>query len=293
MILVRSNLVRHRDFEWDSRAKVGANIFDGRLMAPRPESDDERREIDRAIYNMNSTRGHLTRQKGIRKRLRFPFALFLVSHRMHEEAMHVFFSHNRFVLKGDLEETLRFLTKLPDRAIQSIKTLDLEISTEQLGSRNTLWPRIVDLIGNRCRLGRLWLSIDVDYSIQNLSNFRTDRERTLLPDVLLPEPCLRILDPLRRLRGLHRFHVFINVEKPWETIAEKQVMGPQYDSTAEGKLPFHLRSSCYPHISIPKGLLDDIELLMIKPPPDHKFGSSFDSTGPDSDSIPVNEPIFV
>ena len=34
MILMRTNLIRHRDFEWDSRAKVGANIVDGRLMAP-------------------------------------------------------------------------------------------------------------------------------------------------------------------------------------------------------------------------------------------------------------------
>lgn len=271
MILVRSNLVRHRDFEWDSRAKVGANILDGRLMAPRPESDDERQESDRAICEMPSNRGFLTRHKAFRKKLPFPFALFLVSHRMYWESMRVFFSHNRFVLKGDLKDSHRFLYDLPDWAISQIRVLDLELSFWQSfcgASKHGIpelrqWQRLIELIHQRLRLDRLWLSVDAGSSTKDVLPSGTGPSRD--HSAMVPRSYAKLFEPLRQLKGLRKYHVFVGAEPEYEVVAEKEVMGPDYDSAAEGKLPYHLRSSCSPHLEIPKCLRDDVDQLLIVP----------------------------
>ena len=191
----------------------------------------------------------------------FPSALFSVSKRMRDDATEVFYSRNRFVFRDDFSATSRFLVSLPDTTLAHIRDIDLEFSCDEVLSANTSrpgsqvareWQRLVMVIRDRLPLQKLWLSINLGDMWQEL--LELDYEGGHDYGWLRTE-YQQIIRPLRQLKGLKKFHVFLSWFLNYEADAEKEVMGPDYDSAAEGKLPYRLRHFRFPHQPLPKNLM--------------------------------------
>lgn len=180
--------------------------------------------------------------------------LFLVNHHLYADAQEVLFSQNRFILEADFDVPRRWLQDLPARACLCIRKLDIKFRDDEMtplslqGNKTSeSWTALVETIRDRLAIGRLWLSIDaaevevdVDYAGQ-LEWLRRAHKGVMKPLV-------------KHLPGLRKFHVFLSrfnedelVHKQ-EMIYEQEMMGPQYDSCAEGKIPFYDRSSRHPHL---------------------------------------------
>ena len=243
MILEKTNLVKqhfnptcyrgHRDFD------NIVQIIDGRLPQPRPTDS-------------------------CAARLAFPRSLFYVSRSMSNDVCEVFFSRNRFILKGDMAASRRFLENLPESAARRIRKLDLKLSFDDVAKmgdqlhtipyaerRECAWHGLIRTIGERLDLSKLWLSVDAgmirtDLLAGNGHLFEYEGYG------FLNEAWYQIFAPMRRLRmpvsgGLRKFHVFLAWDSKYESLAEKEIMGPTYNSASEGKLPRHLRDYNEPH----------------------------------------------
>lgn len=224
------------------------------------------RDFDNIVQIINGRLPQPESGSSCAARLAFPRALFYVSRRMSDDVCEVFFSRNRFVLKGNMSASRHFLENLPASAARRIRQLDLELSFDDVAKmgdqlhtipyaerRECTWHGLIRTIRERLDLSKLWLSIDA-------GKFRTD----LFDDGgtghifefdgygFLNEAWYQIFAPLRQLRnpvsgGLKKLHVFLAWDSKYETLAEKEIMGPSYNSAGEGKLPRLLRDYNEPH----------------------------------------------
>ena len=225
-----------------------------------------KRDFDNIVQIID---GHLPqpwRRDSFVARLAFPRALFYVSRTMYDDVCEVFFSRNRFILKGDMAASRRFLENLPQSAARRIRMLDLELSFDDVAKmgdqlhtipyaerRECGWHGLIRTIRERLDLSKLWLSVDAGkirldlFGGDDLGNiFEFDSY------VFLNEAWYQIFAPLRQLRkqvseGLMKFHVFLAWDSKYEALAEQEIMGPTYDSAADGKLPRLVRDYGEPH----------------------------------------------
>ncbi|KAI9884435.1 MAG: hypothetical protein M1823_003789 [Watsoniomyces obsoletus] len=172
-----------------------------------------------------------------------PTALFRINHAIGREARYIFYSSNRFTFDGDMRETLTWFQRLPEDALKALRRIDFSFETRQLvieweKEREEPWRELIEFIGEHLELSKLWLSIDAGH----------DGDEGWDQEYDLPEYYERMIDPLRTLKGLAKFHVFlVYPESDYETIAEKAVMGSDYDSAADGKISYQTRNELYPH----------------------------------------------
>ena len=68
-----------------------------------------------------------------------------------------------------------------------------------------------------------------------------------LPSSLVIASHRGILKPVQQLKGLRKFWLFLHELCEMEEMAEKEVMGGEYDSGKEGKLELRKRSFASPH----------------------------------------------
>ena len=171
-----------------------------------------------------------------------PTAIFQVSKLFNHEARAVFFSKNVFKFTGSFSATTRFLAGLPDLAIQNMRVIELHLDFERIyfglsasGRHFTReWYDLIALLRDRLLLSKVWLSvlaIDTQTEDDLVSlNDNGDHDYSWLHTT-----SFRLLKPLKKLKGLRKFHVSLCWSTEFEAIAEKAVMGPEYDSIAEGK----------------------------------------------------------
>ncbi|KAL8820422.1 MAG: hypothetical protein Q9191_007520 [Dirinaria sp. TL-2023a] len=246
-ILECTHLVRRWDWTWCHLATDGANIVDGCLQIPEKNLDN--------FCPHNPGFGKCTCNAGYS--IPFPAGLFRVSRQMQLEAREVFYSWNRFVLSGSFVKSASFLTRLSSPAAHLIRKVDLTLDWDQLwdlgtpGSRAFQeWKFLVRTMQNHLLLGELWLSIDASSLGHELIELNDDGDHDYS---WLKRAYYQIFGPLRRLKGLKKFHVFLSWSIPYEVKAEKEVMGLDYDSAADGKIPWDLRDHSFPHCTIPEG----------------------------------------
>ena len=171
-----------------------------------------------------------------------PTALFQVSRMFNLEATEIFFSKNVFRFSGNFPATTQFLAALPTRAIGNIRVIELHLDFERLYSglgkpRNEdarEWHDLIALLRDRLILSKVWLSIlavdgDTEESMVSLID-DGDNDYSWLHTT-----SFQLLKPLEQLKGLKKFHVSLCWSTDFESVVEKAVMGPEYDSTAEGK----------------------------------------------------------
>ncbi|KAL8797106.1 MAG: hypothetical protein Q9195_000573 [Heterodermia aff. obscurata] len=178
-----------------------------------------------------------------------PTAMFQVSKLFNYEATEIFFSRNVFRFSGDLLATTQFLAGLPNLAVRSMRSIKLHLDFDQLyfglskpGSRvDREWHDLISLLRDRLLLSKLWLSIlavdnDTQYDFARI-NDNGDHDYKWLHTT-----SFQLLKPLEQLKGLKKFHVSLCWSTEFEIVAEKAVMGPEYDSMAEGKLRYYFCS---------------------------------------------------
>lgn len=238
-VLEFSHLVRRWDWTWADRD--GANVLDGRLMFP--EEHDNVCTHTPASGICNCTIGYW---------IPFPVALFRVSRQMRDEAREVFYSRNRFVVMGDLVESSYFFSNLPTDAAHLIRKVDIKLSFDQvwdLGDPGSItfmqWKLLVKVIQDRLQLDKLWLSVDAGSIRSELINVGNDGDHDY---TWLRTAYYQIFGPMRRLKGLRKFHVFLCWALDYEAKAEKEIMGLEYDSQVEGKRSYTSRDVTSPHI---------------------------------------------
>lgn len=184
-------------------------------------------------------------------------ALFRVSRLVHLDTTEIFFSRNRLILSGDFAASRRFLFNLPSTATRYIKTIDLEVSFHQLRDMRNLdsqtardWECLVASVASLLQLPKLWLSIDAGrFQLEMLFlDNNADHDYSWVRTSYA-----RLFDPLyQHLKGvgLQKFHVFLCWWLEYEYKAEREVMGPDYNSGAEGKPVREERLEEYPHIKV-------------------------------------------
>lgn len=172
--------------------------------------------------------------------LQMPSPLLLVSQRMHDESCEVFFSQIRLVFSGDFAGTLRMLAQMPAYGLKHIRMIDLVIvkEVEAWIDFDQSWKNLVNFIGDNMDLPKLWLTITAGVY----------RKRSEEENLTARAAYRAFIEPLRQLRGLRRFHVWLSWDFDYEVVAEKEVMGETYDSSKDGKT----WPRCYETWFIPK-----------------------------------------
>ena len=174
-----------------------------------------------------------------------PTAIFRVSKLFNHEATKVFFSMNIFSFGGNLHATTQFLARLPDSSVQNMRIIELHLDFQQLyhglsvpGSPISRdWQRLIALLRDRLSLSKVWLSIlTIDPDTENdFADMNAEGDHDYK---WLHTTAFQLLKPLKELKGLRKFHVSLCWSTEFEAVAEKAVMGPEYDSMAEGKPRF-------------------------------------------------------
>ena len=190
-----------------------------------------------------------------------PTALLRVNRQMRMEATVVLFEYNRFHFSGSLLLTLSFFEGLSSSSLASMRMIDFSISGTQLlsiaygvaeqedGDYEWLekwlggWLTILDFVQQNLNLERLWLSVRIGDWADDFDLGDSGFTRSTMFAAYR-----RILNPVQRLKGLARYHVFLEDRQEFyeiEAEAERYVMGDEYDSLADGKVAHNLFE--FPH----------------------------------------------
>ncbi|KAL6721492.1 hypothetical protein ACLMJK_000596 [Lecanora helva] len=190
-----------------------------------------------------------------------PTALFSVSRDMRADAFQIFWSYNRFIFYGeDSEKIAKNVSFIQSRlarnitAISCIHTVDLEVDEDQLhamedpnSSVAREWANLIACVSSCLPMPQIWLSIDAGWFRQHLQMFHGVRGTF----TWLHSAYATLFAPLyKHLRGERRprkFHVLLCMWTEQESMVEKAIMGEDYDSVAEGKIPWRVRDEVYPH----------------------------------------------
>ena len=245
-ILSFTMLIRRYDDLWcDYASPAAATIHDSKLVVPHCKCPN-------GLWTPAHI-SHCASHQGVML-IPFPAALWLVSKAMNADAREVFWTRQRFVLVGELPKMERWLRTL--REVERIKKLEIRLSSGDVvvsighgnQQREKEWQEVANAIAHRCTLERLWLSIDVG------GRWMAEGWRGLWMDDTwecyesgdggrtLRKTWEGLVEPIAKAtweggRGrLARFHLFLCCGFEAEAIAEKRVMGPQYDSEKERKV---------------------------------------------------------
>ena len=188
----------------------------------------------------------------------FPHGLFRANSQLGEEARQVFYTHNRFILSGSVQKSLAFLRTRTPQTVQSIRRLDLQMSPITIGDMMVPmepvedWPTLIDFIATHFNLPSLFLTVDAGYAWDYYHHNPFDYADKTADEAEELEMYKNYISPMRQLKGLKSFHVFLSCCHEYEIEAEQEVMGSDYDSSRDGKIPPEERWPQFPH-----GIPDD------------------------------------
>jgi hypothetical protein len=155
---------------------------------------------------------------------------------MYREAQEVLFSRNLFILSYPLS-CVSFLEVLKETQLARIRRIEIHFWDTELqgwsedGEIQMSWHRLVSIMRMKLDLCRLELRI-------NLANCN---DPVGMPTPVAQEYVVirteEVLAPLQQLTGLRKLFIYLGYLSELEAKAEKEVMGPGYDSEVEGKPP--------------------------------------------------------
>ena len=264
LILSKTPLVRRHDWMWNKSASpAGPNIENGRFLLP---------ELDQHKRITTCDRAHATESSGpcntclARREMPFPFALFMVKKQMYEDAGEVFWSQ-RFVLRGNLFASAIWLSNLNENCARKIKKMHLVIpnawsivfpnpgKSGRDRVRDSGLQCLIETIQLKCNPGKLWLSIDVEWSESfscvwdDTDHLRGEQGQDYRKNLQSASDVL-FMPMVESFQGdyrLARLHVFLSWDPEGEAATERAVMGERYDSALEGKVAFNDRDVRDPH----------------------------------------------
>ena len=188
-----------------------------------------------------------------------PSPIFLVSKKIRELALEIFFSRNKFQIWPERSETgshpdslhiLAFLRGIPNEALKHIRCLELKLDGldyHLLGPGTDFqndWNATVDFISRNLDISRLCLSIedlwerpirDSYYITGNYSSAEAAEDEHQEPIL-----CQNLGAPLSKLKGVKDFSIRFAgrrslkaFHRKQETILERRIMGELYDDSVE------------------------------------------------------------
>lgn len=163
----------------------------------------------------------------------FPSGLFQASKLLNEEATLTFFPRARFTLSVDIttgsgwDQPMGFLKGLSKRAVRLIRMIEIAVDEEWLehvGKSSDAswggWPELVNYIATHCDLPQLSLSFR-GYILQYAGYLAS----------------ARMIKAMKPLRGKVKcFRAFVDDSFDDERLAEKYIMGPNYEPCLGCKL---------------------------------------------------------
>ena len=183
----------------------------------------------------------------------FPHGLFRSNKQLCYEAREIFYSQNRFVLSGDPHKTLEFLQTRTPEALSYIRRLDLQFREVLFGDMTIpaltygTWQTLITFVATHLNLSNLFFSMDAGSMWDEYHWKPPDFDVNADDEGEQLDMYKRFMRPLRQLRGLKSFHVFLSCCHDYEIEAEKEVMGLDYDSSLDGKIPLRERWPRFPH----------------------------------------------
>ena len=183
-----------------------------------------------------------------------PADLFPVSKLMHAESKEILFSCNRFILSGEFKASKRWLSSLAPTNAGYLRMIDLDISWDQLHDLgkplSTLagdWEDLVACLASLLTPGKTWLSIDTSDTWEFIVTINPERPHAY---AWLHTAYAKLFEPLYKHfagREPRKFHVFLSWFLGYESMVEKTLMCSDYNSAAEGKIPWERRHVRFPH----------------------------------------------
>jgi len=162
---------------------------------------------------------------------------------MNTEAAYSYFSHNRFIVGHmSFKETLEFFCSLSPLAVRSIRSLDLNIFDWQL----RYWHNGKFMEPNQCYALAEFIAENLDLPRLHLSLLSSFMPGPEYDFEWVREVQWALVEPMRLLRGLKRFHVYQSMFSEDEAEMERSVMGENYDATEDGKLVGRPRNGDFP-----------------------------------------------
>lgn len=194
---------------------------------------------------------------------RMPRDKFLVSRKLREDAIRIFYSRNHFIIRpygsigvhyttnpgraGDL----RTFPYLPQHAFRHLRSIEwvfppYDGSLYDAHEKHLQdWSDTIDLIAHTTDVSRLSLTVDLESGVRELRGLYAQGILDNRYDAAMWGVYQRIIEPMIELKGLqdlfvhlgwpldYRKHEFRDQQ---EKILEKRVMGEHYDSTSRGKV---------------------------------------------------------
>ena len=181
-----------------------------------------------------------------------PFPSELLTGPVTSEAHEILLSKNRIVLDGKPSESLAFLTRLPGDAVTHIRAIDICFSKQFIddwisGSpASQEWKELATFITTKLQVEEVDLVLDAGIA------FEIYQEQRYTEDIMgdVKDAYGAIVDVLvTALNGKKpkSFMVFWAAFHDSEKVAEKKVMGDDYDSVKLGKVPSTRRNPYFPH----------------------------------------------
>ena len=162
----------------------------------------------------------------------------------------MFYSENHFSFYGHPFDTVTFFRKLRPSLLEHIRFIDLQLGldeiflwpTESQGGHPD-WKYLLPFLSKFLDLSKILLSIDAGYHPRTWRLDGCD-----MPEILdfyhdITESLYQV-PAFRKLRG---FHMFLPCFHEYEVDSEKEIMGEQYNSALQGKIPNESRALDYPH----------------------------------------------
>ncbi|CAG9972559.1 unnamed protein product [Clonostachys byssicola] len=172
-----------------------------------------------------------------------PLELFLISRQMYLDASEIFYSEFQFHFQGHFSKTLSVLDKMPVQLLKRLRRITFDLDAQKIllweqppVHARSQWRELISFLGKYCNPSNMLISItarDCGASAMRLSE--EDRKDIRRHDYNAYVDIVRTVKEL--LPDLRDFHLSFSIFWKLETVLEKFVMGPDYDSSHGNRYP--------------------------------------------------------
>ena len=183
----------------------------------------------------------------------FPDHLLSADGEVGSDAKAVLLGQNRILLDGEMPVSLAFLESMDSDMLKHIRRLDIWFSEPQVSewkdddaANAEGWRQLASFVADKLNLAELDLALDAGQAYETYRE-RGEKENDLPEARAAYEDIVKVLVNVLGGRKPKRFEVYWAVFHDHEAVAEKAVMGENYDTAALGKVPAQRRNPFFPH----------------------------------------------
>ena len=183
----------------------------------------------------------------------FPLSLSQVSEQFRDVAQQVIFSKNRLIFTGHPTKTLSFLREQKPELLKLIRDVDFlffsndpKIWQSDKPAYDSAWRETVEFVNKNLDIPNLSLSLNTGPAFDTYEeSLENENDLGYVRDFYqaLTQP----FQDSEKFKQLREFRVFLACSHQMEAELEKKVMGQDYNSPKQGKIPVAKRNPWFPH----------------------------------------------